>query len=151
MASSNPDLHRPTRREVFEASLAGAQTRPFIPRLRSDPPAYQPVPHNLVEFRAQESKEHRERRLKRLWLSLPKRQKIDHDESEDEEVARAYPVESDHALTAESAQRLQEMYQDELLNRCRKHSAGFLQRRIGWLEFEKYAEAKEAGACLARV
>ena len=84
MPSSDSILQCPTRREVFEASLAGAQTRPFIPRLRSDPPPYQPLPHSLVEFRVQEGRENREHRLKQLWYSLPKKQKLEHDESEDE-------------------------------------------------------------------
>ena len=151
MPSSDSILQCPTRREVFEASLAGAQTRPFIPRLRSDPPPYQPLPHSLVEFRVQEGRENREHRLKQLWYSLPKKQKLEHDESEDEKVAKECSVEGDHTLTAESAQRLEEMYQDELVSRCRKDTAGFLHRNISWLEFQKYAEAKETGACCPRV
>lgn len=146
MASSpGPGVQRPSRRQIFEASLSGAQARPFIPRLRSDPPAYQPVPHNLVEFREHEGKDVRERRLRRLWLSLPKKQRLNHDESSDEEIAKEYTVADEHSLTKEGAQRLQEMYQDELLLRFRRHTAGFLHRSIGWKEFEKYADTKEAG------
>lgn len=151
MSSSDPPVRPPTRRAIFEASLSGAQTRPFIPRLRSDPPSYQPLPQNLVEFRVQEGQENRQRRLRRLWLSLPKEQRINHDEEEDEATAKTIPIESDRTLTAESARRLQEMYQDELLSRFRRHTAGFVHRNIGLQEFEKYAEAKEAGACLTRV
>ncbi|KAF7798945.1 hypothetical protein EIP86_010173 [Pleurotus ostreatoroseus] len=139
----------PSGREVFDASLSGAQTRPFLPHLRSDPPAYQPVPHNLLEFRAQEGRENREHRLRTLWLGLPKRQRSLHDEYEDEQVAREVlppEVAGEHhgKLTKESAKRLEEMYQDELLKRFRTHTAGFLHRNIGWKEFEKYADAKEA-------
>ena len=151
MASSpGPGAQRPSGRQVFEASLSGAQARPFIPRLRSDPPAYQPVPHNLLEFREHEGKDVRERRLRRLWISLPKNQKLNHDESGDQEIAEQYRVEDEHSLTKERAERLQEMYQDELLLRFRKHTAGFLHRNITWKEFEKYADAKESGesACL---
>ena len=134
----------PSRREIFEASLNGTQNRPWLPRLRSDPPAYRPIPHNLAEFRAQEGKESRERLLRRLWKSLPKQPKIHHDLSEDEAVARRFAVEDDHSLTEESARRLQEMYNDELFVRCRRE--GLLRRNIEWAEFERYAEAKEAGA-----
>ena len=98
----------------------------------------------------QEGKDNRQRRLKQVYLALPKGIKFNHDEDDDEEVAKEYPVESDHSLTPESAQRLQEMYQDELLSRFRRHTGGFLHRNIGWPEFEKYAEAKEAGACFPR-
>ena len=149
-SSSDTDDRRPTRQEVFEGSFSGAQARPFLPRLRSDPPAYQPVPHSLKEFRVQEGKDNRQRRLKQVYLALPKRIRFNHDEDDDEEVAKEYPAESDHSLTPESAQRLQEMYQDELLSRFRRHTGGFLHRNIGWPEFEKYAEAKEAGACIPR-
>ncbi|KAI0702892.1 mitochondrial carrier [Cytidiella melzeri] len=135
---------QPSRRDIFEQSLSGAQTRPFIPRLRSDPTSYQPIPHNLVEFRVQESRAGREKRLRRLWLSLPKNRTLTHDAGDDADVARTWTVEDEHSLTKESATRLQEMYQDELLLRFRGHTAGLLNRDISWTEFEKYAEAKEA-------
>jgi solute carrier family 25 (mitochondrial phosphate transporter), member 23/24/25/41 len=147
MASSSTT--GPSRRDIFERSLSGAQARPFIPRLRSDPPAYQPLPHNLVEFRVQEGKEVRERRLRRLWQTLPKKQQLRHDEAEDEDVAKSWTVKDDHSLTKESATRLQEMYQDELLLRFRGHTGGLLNRDITWKEFEKYADAKEAGSSLS--
>ncbi|KAI0092006.1 mitochondrial carrier [Irpex rosettiformis] len=134
----------PSRRDIFEGSLSGAQARPFIPRLRSDPPPYQPIPHNLVEFRALEGKEARERRLKKLWLSLPKRQRLRYDEGENQVVAEKWEVEDDHSLTKESAKRLQEMYHDELLLHFRGHTAGLLNRDISWPEFKQYADAKEA-------
>ena len=148
MSASASGQQRISRREIFEASLSGKQTRPFVPRLRSDPPAYQPIPHNLAEFRVQEGRDVRERRLRRLWVSLPKHPKLQHYESDDGEVAKEYPVANDHCLTKESAQRLEEMYQDELLLRFRRHTAGFLNRNIGWEEFEKYADVKEAGMFL---
>lgn len=82
-------------------------------------------------------------------MSLPKHPKLQHDESADEEIAKEHVVDDDHSLTKESAQRLQEMYQDELLLRFRRHTAGFLNRNIGWKEFEKYADTKEAGMSLS--
>lgn len=144
MVSSSTSGQGPSRREVYEASLNGVQDRPWLPRLRSDPPAYHPVPHNLSEFRVQEGKESRERRLRRLWTSLPKNPKISHDEAEDEAVASKYAVEDDHSLTEDDAKRLQEMYNDELYNRFR--GEGFLHRNVGWNEFVRYTEAKEVGA-----
>lgn len=144
MASGSTTGQGPSKSEIFEASCNGAQYRPWLPRLRSDPPAYRPVPHNLSEFRTQEGKDSRERLLRELWASLPKDPKVKHNESEDEAVARKYAVEDDHSLTAEDARRLQEMYDDELYNRFR--GEGFLHRSVGWREFVRYAEAKEAGA-----
>ncbi|EKM59223.1 uncharacterized protein PHACADRAFT_85734 [Phanerochaete carnosa HHB-10118-sp] len=142
MASTPSRGQGPSRREIFEASFTGAQDRPWIPRLRSDPSAYHPVPHNLCEFRELEGKEARERRLRRLWSTLPKNRGINHDESEDEAIARQYAVEDDRSLTPDSAKRLQEMYHDEFFHRLRGES--FLHRTIGWKEFLKYADAKEA-------
>lgn len=144
MASTFTGGQGPSRRAVFEASFTGAQDRPWIPRLRSDPPAYRPAPHNLCEFRELEGKEAREHRLRHLWSSLPKNPKINHDELEDEAVARQYAVEDDRSLTRENARRLQEMYNDEFFHCVR--GEGFLHRNVGWKEFTKYADAKEAGA-----
>jgi len=139
--TDNPS-QRPSAREIYEASYSGAQSRPFIPRLRSDPPQYHPLPHNLVEFRVQEGKALREQRLREVWLKLPKRR--NHDDAEDEEIARRYPVQEDGVLTKESARELEEMYEDELVGRCGGHTSGFKRRRIGWNEFQQYAVQKEA-------
>lgn len=133
---------QPTGKEIFDASFTGAQNRPFIPRLRSDPPAYHPLPHSLLEFRELEGANRREQRLQDLWRSLPKRSH--HNGNDDEEIGRKYPVRSDGSLTAESAKQLEEMYEDELLGHCGGHTSGFLRRSIGWKEFRLYAEAKEA-------
>ncbi|EMD40763.1 hypothetical protein CERSUDRAFT_111350 [Gelatoporia subvermispora B] len=138
MASLNG--HRPSRRDLYEACLSGALDPPLLPPLRSDPPLWRPVPHCLLEFRAQESPEDREKRLRTLWSRLPKRA----NGVDDEAIASAYPVKDDYALTAESAKKLEEMYEDELLGRCGRHTRGFLHRDISWNDFLKYAEAKEA-------
>ncbi|TCD68192.1 hypothetical protein EIP91_011364 [Steccherinum ochraceum] len=132
----------PSSREIFEASYSGAQSRPFIPRLRSDPPPYHPLPNNLVEFREQEGRTRREQRLREVWLRLPKRR--NHDDADDEEIARKYPVRKDGVLTRESAKELEEMYEDELVGRCGGHTSGFRRRSIGWREFREYAAQKEA-------
>ncbi|KIP10715.1 hypothetical protein PHLGIDRAFT_125406 [Phlebiopsis gigantea 11061_1 CR5-6] len=142
MAATSTRGKGPSRREIFEASFNGAQDRPWLPRLRADPPAYRPAPHDLCQFRGLEGKESRERRLRRLWNSLPKNPEIKHDEDEDEAIARKYAVEDDQSLTEDDAKRLQEMYNDELYNNCL--GSGFLHRKIGWKEFERYADAKEA-------
>ncbi|GJE84214.1 mitochondrial carrier [Phanerochaete sordida] len=142
MASTSTAGQGPSRREIFEASLKGAQHRPWIPRLRHDPPAYHPVPHNLCEFRELEGKEARERRLRQLWNTFPKNPKINHAEPDDEAVAREFAVGDDDSLTADNARRLHEMYEDEFFHRLR--GEGFLHRNIGWKEFTKYADAKEA-------
>ena len=133
----------PSRRAIFEASHSGAQERPWIPRLRSDPPPFHPLPRNLVEFREQEGREDRERRLRKLWTRLPKRPLT--EDVDDEAIAKAYPVTHDGQLTVESAKELDKMYEDELLGRCREHTHSLRNRGVSWEEFRKYAEAKEAG------
>ncbi|KAI9001053.1 mitochondrial carrier [Trametes punicea] len=139
---SKDEPGRPSARQLFDEVHSGARPRPFIPRLRSDPPPYQPIPHSLKEFREQEGLEDRRRRLRQLWRSLPR--KDGYPVVDDEAVARAYPVKSDGDITAESAKQLREMYDDELLGRCGAPPHGPFSRRVSWAEFEKYADAKEA-------
>ncbi|KAI0774233.1 mitochondrial carrier [Fomes fomentarius] len=132
------DQRRPSARQIYEETLSGARPPPLIPRLRSDPPTFTPIPHSLREFRAQEGEESRRKRLRALWSRLPRQD--EHHLADDEAVARAHPVKRDGDLTAESARELDEMYEDELLGRCTR---GPFSRRVSWPEFEKYAEAKE--------
>ncbi|KAH9951624.1 mitochondrial carrier [Amylocystis lapponica] len=129
-------------RQVYEASLSGVQSRPYLPRLRSDPPAYHPIPRSLVEFRAQEREEDKEKRLRQLWSRLPNRNHPPHTGGET--LARGSPVKDDGSLTAEGAKQLEEMYEVELLGRCGGNTEGFPTRNISWEEFVKYTEAKEA-------
>ncbi|KAI0771584.1 mitochondrial carrier [Trametes elegans] len=143
MVAHDEHSSRPSARQIYEEVLSGARPRPFIPRLRSDPPLYHPIPHSLREFREQEGAEGRQRRLRELWHRLPKRDEQPYG-VDDEHVARAYPVKTDGPLTAESARQLGEMYDDELLGRCGVPSRGPFSRRVSWAEFEKYADAKEA-------
>ncbi|EPQ59905.1 hypothetical protein GLOTRDRAFT_34751 [Gloeophyllum trabeum ATCC 11539] len=131
----------PSNRDIFEASLSGAQERPFIPRLRSDPPPYHPLPHSLLEFRQQEGEEERDRRFRELWRRLPKRTFGNID---DEAISKSIPVMDDASLTPERAKKLQEMYEDELVGSCNSHGLGSIRPHIGWKEFKRYAERKEA-------
>ena len=142
----------PSKRELYEACLTGAQDRPYIPRLRSDPPSYQHIPHSLQEFRAQEGPDARDRRLRDLWSRLPQRSAHHEDDESAQLTAPDGPaVLADGALTAETAKGMQAMYEAELRSRCGVHTSGFLHRGVSWSEFRKYADAKEAGAwwCLA--
>lgn len=138
------DQGRPSAREIFDETLSGARPQPFLPPLRSDPSPFQPIPHSLREFRALEGGEERRKRLRALWNHLPKRDNT--GAADDEAVAHAYPVRREGDLTIESARRLGEMYEDELLGRCGVHGRGPFSKRVSWPEFEKYADAKEAGA-----
>ncbi|KAL4241926.1 mitochondrial carrier family protein [Abortiporus biennis] len=138
MTSVDSLPHRPSGREVYEATYYGAQTRPYVPPLRSDPPTYHPLPHSLVEFRRLEGRERREHNLRQLWLKLPKR---NGDPLEDtDELSAQHPVSNERTLSQESAKKLKRMYEDELVGRC---GARTLRRNIGWREFQKYAENKE--------
>ncbi|KAH9853514.1 mitochondrial carrier [Lenzites betulinus] len=134
------DPGRPSARQIFDEVLSGARPRPFIPRLRSDPPPFHPIPHSLREFRTLEG-EARQRRLRALWHRLPERSAA--AGVDDEAIARAYPVKSDGDLTAEGAKQLGEMYEDELLGSCGVRTRGPFSKRVSWAEFEKYADAKE--------
>lgn len=129
----------PTGRDIFQASDSGAGDRPFIPRLRSDAPLRRP-PRSLEEFRANEGRETRKRRLKELWAQLP----VLHTNRPPRAVA-------DTSLDSESAQRLVKQYENELLRKCGGHtSSTSTMTGIGWKEFVHYAEAKEQGACSHR-
>lgn len=135
-----------TRRLVYDGSISGAQDRPHIPHLRSDPSPYHPLPRSLAEFRAQEGREYRKARLRALWKQL--RAAIDSDAVEHAgSGAPAHPVGvggSSTALTPESARQMRKTYERELMGRCK--SSG----HIEWKEFKKYAEDKEAGQSLSR-
>jgi solute carrier family 25 phosphate transporter 23/24/25/41 len=134
-----------SRRLVYDGSISGAQDRPYIPHLRSDPPSYHPLPRSLAEFRAQEGREYRKARLLALWKQLLAA--IDSDAVENAGPdAPTYPVGSSTALTPESARQMRKTYERELMGRCNLKSSG----RIGWKEFKKYAEDKEAGQSLSR-
>ncbi|KAJ7498844.1 mitochondrial carrier [Mycena latifolia] len=125
-----------TGREIFEASDSGAEDRPFIPRLRSDPHPRRP-PRTLSEFREEEGRDSRKRRLKELWKQLPVVHHGSTNRSPDAAVDNA-------GLTPEAAQRLITMYEKELLRKCGGHSSSTSPMSgIGWKEFKEYAEAKE--------
>jgi solute carrier family 25 (mitochondrial phosphate transporter), member 23/24/25/41 len=124
-----------SNRAVYDGSISGAQDRPYIPRLRSDPPPYHPLPQSLVEFRAQEGHEYRKARLRALWKQLLTA--LDADDTDDSDAV-SFPV-GGAALTPESARQMRKIYDKELMGSCK--SSG----HIGWKEFKKYAEDKEAG------
>jgi len=125
-------------RLVYDGSISGDQDRPYIPHLRSDPPSYHPLPRSLVDFRAQEGREYRKARLRALWKQLLVA--LDSDAVED---ADSDSVGSSTTLTLESARQMRRTYDRELMGRCK--SSG----HIGWKEFKKYAEDKEAGQSLS--
>jgi solute carrier family 25 (mitochondrial phosphate transporter), member 23/24/25/41 len=134
-----------SRRLVYDGSISGAQDRPHIPHLRSDSPSYHALPRSLAEFRAQEGREYRKARLRALWKQLLAA--IDSDAVGDAgSDAPTFPVgsssSSSTALTPESARQMRKTYERELMGRCK--SSG----HIGWKEFKKYAEDKEAGQSL---
>ncbi|KAH9938193.1 mitochondrial carrier [Fomitopsis serialis] len=136
----------PSNRALYEACLAGAQDHPYIPRLRSDPPPYQFIPHSLQEFRAQEGPDERDKRLRDLWSRLPQRDGTHHEDEDSAQLGAGVDgttALSDGALTTEMAKRLQGMYEAELRSQCGAHTSGFLHRGVSWSEFRKYADSKE--------
>jgi solute carrier family 25 phosphate transporter 23/24/25/41 len=127
------------KRAVYDGSISGAQDRPHIPHLRSDAPTYHPLPRTLAEFRVQEGREFRKVRLRALWKQLLAALDAGADAGSDDVVAAAHPVGSGVALTPESARQMRKMYDRELMGSCKSSS------HIGWKQFKKYAEDKEAG------
>lgn len=143
----------PTRREIFDATLAGERDHVLLPHLRSDPPTYRRLAHSLDEFRQDEG-DRRETRLKDIWLRL-----IEARNGKDKaHTASVRPVGSTIAssvgketsiFTREKAERLQDIYDNELSHRCGNdhrltHTHG-PKPPIPWKDFYRYAEAKEVG------
>jgi solute carrier family 25 (mitochondrial phosphate transporter), member 23/24/25/41 len=133
-------IQQGSNRAVYDGSISGAQDRPYIPRLRSDPPPYHPLPQSLVDFRAQEGREYRKTRLHALWKQLLRA--LDTEDTDDSDAV-SFPV-GGAALTPESARQMRKIYDKELMGSCK--SSG----HIGWKEFKKYAEDKEAGQSTPR-
>ncbi|THH11487.1 hypothetical protein EW145_g618 [Phellinidium pouzarii] len=141
MVSQKPE--RPSGRDIFEASLSGAQNRSFIPRLRSDPPHYyQPLPRSLTEFRDKEGSEDREKHLHTLWKKITHIHKGKHPFKQDS-ISHWIPATNNASLTPEKAEDLKKMYQDELLRECTLEE-GDHWGPVTWKDFKKYAEKKEA-------
>lgn len=140
MAKAEDSESSPSKRKLFDAVLSGAQdSPPTIPLLRRDPrPNYIPLPHSLEEFRRQEGRDARKKRLRALWEKLPNPNQL--EAGSDDSII---PVGDYASLTPERAARLKQMYESELLVRCGPgDSAASLPT---WQEFNYYAEAKEVG------
>ena len=123
-------------RALYDACVSGAQDRPHIPHLRSDPQtSYHPLPRSLVEFREREGREYRKARLRALWKRL-----LTALDAEDTGFEAAPRLVGGATLTPESAAQMRKMYERELMESC-SDSPG----HIGWKKFKQYAEDKEAG------
>lgn len=134
----------PSGRDIYEASLSGAQNRPFIPRLRSDPSPYHPLARTLDDFRGEEGRENRKRRLQALWKHICKGGYNVHQDN-----AKAIHQLDGLDLTPEKAEALRASYEHELLQHCggdRSEPGSSNLGHIKWRQFKEYAEAKEVGA-----
>jgi len=137
----------PSKREVYESTLRGEQTnQPFIPHLRSDPETYHPLPHSLVEFRKEEGRAERKRKLLLLWKRTNERIPSPHNRVEEGVDDKA----AGRGLTLERARILDDEYEQELLGQCQDANGSSSSKRthIDWKEFKEYALAKEAGMSL---
>jgi solute carrier family 25 phosphate transporter 23/24/25/41 len=135
MAQGNGPL---SRRETYDASLSGANDRPLIPRLRSDPLPHG-LPHTLQEFRDSEGRENRKNRLQALWRRLFV---LPHPDHQSQRNTSNTTVDPDR-FTRENAESLKTMYENELLGHCKGHPSA--PGQVGWKEFKEYAQAKEVG------
>ena len=125
-----------SKRAVYDACVSGAQDRPHVPHLRSDPShSYHPLPRSLAEFRELEGREYRKARLRALWKRL-----LTALDAEGMRSDTAPRLVGGATLTPESASQMRKMYERELMESC-SDSPG----HIGWKKFKKYAEDKEAG------
>jgi len=151
---SNPGP--PSRREIFDATVAGVQDHVLLPHLRSEPStsrAYRRAAHTLEEFRRQEGEE-REARLKDIWerLTVTRNGK---GKIQTTSVGPVGPATSvgigmkNTIFTREKAERLQDIYDNELEDKCGKGRGPTRTRGtrplIPWKDFYRYAEVKEAG------
>lgn len=141
----------PSRREIFDTTLAGVQDHVLVPHLRSDPPTskYRRLAHSLDEFRQQEG-EQREPRLKEVWQRLMEARNDKGKKHATSSPVTAGDVSTKNTIfTREKAEKLQDIYDDELLRKC-GNRGGLTQTRgpkplIPWKDFYRYAEAKEVG------
>lgn len=134
----------PSGRDIFEATLSGEQNAPWIPRLRSDPPPYHPIPKTLAAFREEEGRESRKQRLQALWKHICKQGYNFHHQAGSKAVE---PISGKKEVPAiQQAEKLRATYEDELLSHVGGHTTGSSLDRIGWTSFREYAESKEAGA-----
>ena len=130
---------RPSGRDIYEASLSGAQDRPFIPRLRSDPSPYHPLARSLEDFRQEEGLDERERRLHKLWTRITHLHKhlppfVSPFSSTTASTASSA---NDATLSPERADELGRIYQDELMRRCAEED-GKPFGPVTWKDFRKY-------------
>lgn len=144
---------RPSGREIFEGALSGALDRPFIPRLRSDPPttSFLPLARSLEAFRHEEGLDNREKRLHAVWKRIPHPRGSHHHthsharpDKLDGVPSSWIPANEDASLTREKAERLTAMYHDELMKECALEEGNTLEP-VTWREFKAYADYKEAG------
>lgn len=138
-----PEAKTPSGRQIYDGSYSGAQERPWIPPLRSDPISYKPLPHSLVEFRDLEGREYRKKRLQKLWNDIPTAPLLLADHEHHERTAGGAGKGSE-PLTPARAKELEKAYESELMGRCHGQ-LGSLRRHIAWKEFKRYAESKEVG------
>ena len=140
-------------REIFDATIAGVQDHVLVPHLRSDASlskTYNRPAHSLDEFRQQEG-EQREARLKDVWqrLTVARNGKGKDNTVSVRHVGPVAAGTKDTIFTREKAERLRDIYDDELLHKC-GDSSGLTHTRgpkplIPWKDFYRYAEAKEVG------
>lgn len=136
--------------------MAGVRDHVLVPRLRSDPSpskAYQRLAHSLDEFKQQEG-ERRDARLKDVWRRLTETR----NGKGKEHTTSVGPVNptspssagtKDAISTREEAERLQDIYDNELVDKCGDghgptHTRG-PRPLIPWKDFYRYAEVKEVG------
>lgn len=139
---------KPSKKEIYENTLSGTHDQRRFPLLRSDSHSHQRLAHSLSDFKAQEGAQ-REERLKEVWKRLPNILATTSSGSGNITVSSK---DGATTLTQEKANELKEMYQNELLGRCR-HDADAPATSgtsgsappISWKNFYKYAEAKEVG------
>lgn len=100
-------------------------------------------PQTLAEFREEEGRANRKRRLQALWKSLPDVLLGPHN---------GLQVYMDTCqLTPEKAKSLQKMYDRELVDLCATYPSTGEALHIGWRKFKEFAEKKEVGMSFLEV
>jgi len=141
----------------IDSSTASTSRLPPPPEQREPSSDHsQSRPHTLQAFQQQEGAEQRKRRLHELWVELSKTQQeqLQQRPSGNQEVAGArdhvdVTEHGHHDWSEERAKKLKSRYNDELLGRCKLDPSGSRPSPVTWEEFQKYADAKEAGPSLS--
>jgi solute carrier family 25 phosphate transporter 23/24/25/41 len=131
----------PSRRELFEQSLAGAANRPPVPHLRDDAPfSKTPIPKTLDDYRSEEGPQARAERIHALWLQL---RALQQQTATPNTKIPQLPLLEGTSINSQRASELRKIYIEELCSKCRSHDGPSSSHGIDQKTFQAYVDQKE--------